>query len=85
MRLAIATCRSCEAEIVWALTEHGRKIPLDAQPAENGTFALSIPPDGGDPGAIHAPKVAAPGPRYLSHFATCPNAAEHRRSQKRAE
>jgi hypothetical protein len=70
-------CRSCGAAIFWALTTTGRKVPLDADPveaeAEAGRYALLWPDDGRTPRAIHRPAL------YLTHFATCPNASQHRR------
>jgi hypothetical protein len=55
-------------------------MPLDAEPTDQGMFALSIDRDGGDPIAKHVGRgVAIPGPRYVSHFVTCPNANQHRR------
>jgi hypothetical protein len=73
-----ARCRSCNAEIIWAVTENGKRIPLDVAPAERptGLFRLgAIVPD------FNAPRAIAAGsePVYLSHFVTCPNAAQHRR------
>jgi hypothetical protein len=65
-----ATCQSCGAEIVWAETEAGRKIPLDAVPEKR--FVIADAP-------LSRARVAVMQPTYVSHFATCPNAAEHRR------
>jgi hypothetical protein len=67
-----ATCRSCGAAIIWAETVNGKKMPLDADPAErpNGLFRLE-----GDKA------ISVSGePVYISHFVTCPNAAQHRRA-----
>ncbi len=33
-------CRSCNAELIWATTEKGKQIPLDAEPVENGNIRL---------------------------------------------
>lgn len=41
-------CRSCRAEVIWILTVHGKRMPVDPDTRE-------------------------------SHFATCPNADEHRK------
>lgn len=32
-------CRSCDAEIVWAILPSGKAIPLDAQPVPDGNIA----------------------------------------------
>lgn len=73
-------CRSCHAPIVWAITNTGRRMPVDAEPAENGTLVLYE----STPGEVHvAPASEHPTivDRHVSHFATCPNAAQHRRAR----
>jgi hypothetical protein len=73
----IAECRSCGAAIVWAITEEGKRAPFDAEPIDmRGTFALV---EFMDPERVEA-QSSSRDRRYRSHFATCPNAAEHRRS-----
>jgi hypothetical protein len=63
---------------MWATSERGKSIPLDPEPYRGdspaglfvlrGRVAIAVTPD------------AFPGePRFVSHFSTCPNAAEHRR------
>ena len=73
----MASCRSCGAEILWAETVNGKRIPLDAEPAERpqGVFKLIERPGNPTPLATSA----ATEPVYLSHFVTCPNADEWRR------
>ena len=70
----MSNCRSCSAPIIWARTTRGKAIPLDAQPTSLGNIEIS---DG------HATYVTADVnvivPRYISHFATCPDAKEHRK------
>lgn len=64
-----ATCRSCGAEIVWAITKSGKRMPLDADPVTGlGVFVF----DNG--------YAVDPPPLRRSHFATCPNADEHRKA-----
>ena len=89
-------CRSCGAQIFWAVTANGKRMPLDAQPHPEGNLVLRTQagPDGQE--ALDDPllclSVAAVAkleehgiparlgePRYLSHFATCPQAGQHRR------
>ena len=76
-------CSSCRAPIRWAVTEEGNPIPLDPDPAVNGTFRLDpAAPAAETPRAITVrlgdrPQFA--GRLYLTHFATCPNAEAHRR------
>lgn len=81
--LAQKPCRSCGAPMVWVRTEKQRRMPLDAEPVPpgtRGTFVLrdTLSPEG--PLAIAAGSDELPGELYYtSHFATCPQAAEHRR------
>lgn len=76
----MSVCKSCGSEIFWAKTIKGASIPIDAKPSPRGNIILS---ENGtalvyrDPSAI-APRYANE-PRYLSHFATCPNADTHRK------
>lgn len=68
------TCRSCGAEVLWAKTQQGRAIPLDREPVASGNVEFT--------GVLDTVRVLAPdgdavlfgGPRYVSHFATCPQA-----------
>jgi hypothetical protein len=81
----MSRCRSCHAELLWALTEKGRRIPLDPEPytgpVPSGLFVLR------DREKLIPTAVAVPPsafetePLYRSHFATCPNAALHRRNR----
>lgn len=79
----MSTCKSCGAEIVWIRMKSGKMMPCDAlgvayDPDDNGTLTL-ITPDGeivkGNPSQDF--KHCKWG--YCSHFATCPNADQHRR------
>jgi hypothetical protein len=73
------TCKSCGAEIVWAKTIKGRPIPLDPAPSPRGNIVIG---EAGIALVYNAPAGIAPrfedAPRYLSHFATCPDADLHR-------
>jgi hypothetical protein len=67
----VSKCRSCGAEIIWAVTKPGGQwIPLDAEPADlRGLYRF----DNG-----HANR---PPPLRMTHFATCPHADEHRKAK----
>jgi hypothetical protein len=80
---AMSRCRSCGAPIRWAMTEHGRRIPLDAASVGDGRFGtgLFVLRDGGELAMAVPPGVFPEQPHYVTHFATCPNASEHRRSR----
>lgn len=70
---AAATCKSCGAEIIWAVTANGKRMPLDAKHSSGFTIE-------GIADAREGTPLIASSRVYISHFATCPNAAEHRRN-----
>ena len=77
-------CRSCKAPVRWAVTAAtGAAIPLDLEPRDDGNMALAearVP--GGAPIAVvidEAQRARYAGSLYTAHFATCPDADEHRR------
>jgi hypothetical protein len=70
----VAHCKSCGAVIRWAVTENDKRIPLDAEPTSGGNLVLVD-------GVARAPRIGeddVPFLQYVSHFATCPQADEHR-------
>lgn len=76
----VAACRSCSAPIIWTQTEAGKRMPLDARTTPEGNWTISRRRD--IPRAIYvgdaAPELAADD-RHHAHWATCPNADQHRR------
>lgn len=79
-------CRSCDAEIIWVKLEPTKNSsPINARPSTQGNIQLTKL----GIAKVLAPKDAA-GKKldgeqlYLSHFATCPQAAEHR-AKRRSE
>lgn len=66
------TCSSCGEPILWAVTEAGKRMPVDPKSEKR----LILEPNG------HSPE-AAPRARmvdtYVSHFVTCVSADQHRR------
>jgi hypothetical protein len=93
----VARCSSCGAHIWWGRTVNHKRMPLDAQPVEDGNvvvdqdvntlIALAEDQPAGAP--VPAVRVLKKGevpgdvPRYTSHFATCANADRHRRPKVR--
>jgi hypothetical protein len=80
----VSACRSCGAEIWWAYTAQGRRVPLDADPTPSGNLYVVDVPDTPveDPFVAVVTKYRQPpagAPLYQSHFASCPQAAQHRR------
>lgn len=77
MSFQVSACRSCGARIIWAETLTEKRMPVDAEPTPDGNVSLE-PREGFAPLAtVNAPLFAA-GLRK-SHFATCPNAGQHRK------
>jgi hypothetical protein len=58
------TCRSCGAQIVWTVTENGKRMPL-SKATEQRRYLID-----GD--------VCRSVLVYQSHWADCPSAAQHR-------
>jgi hypothetical protein len=74
----MAKCNSCGAEIVWAKTLSGKAIPINAHPVDDGNIAI----DHEGTAIIMTEGEASCATmlvRYKAHFATCPNAAQHRK------
>lgn len=71
-----AECRTCGAAIIWAKSPKGKNMPLDVD-SEGGDWNLV---EGNPPRARFA---GAGEGDYTCHFATCPQADEHRREEKR--
>jgi hypothetical protein len=88
------TCSSCSATVVWVRTPKGKKMPCDPELfavriAEDGPETV-VTVDGK---TVRAERVlgllsetpAIPGRPVvlgrISHFATCPNAARHRKGK----
>ncbi|PKV80871.1 hypothetical protein [Nocardia fluminea] len=70
-------CRSCSQPIAWYRTPAWKRIPLDLAPSRGGNIVI----DGGVAVALSADALADSDPsvpRYLSHFATCPDAKSWR-------
>lgn len=75
-------CRTCQADIIWAVTERDRDMPVDAQPTPDGTVLLEQ--TGSRLVARVLPAHRAFGRKDLrkSHFATCKDADKWRRQRR---
>ena len=80
----MSTCRSCGAEVLWAETTGGKRIPLDPEPVAAG--ALLVVKRRMSPSGELVPLVrpvrrgeAPASPRYQTHFASCPDADRWRK------
>lgn len=67
-----ATCSSCGKNILWTVTEAGKRMPVDAEPTGKATVLVRNPADPETP-------ISKQRDIYISHFATCANAAQHRK------
>lgn len=81
-------CTTCGAPIFWAFVGKGSRVSVDFEPVAHGNLriipsvARSVPPMA----VVVAPLSLFPddaddGIRYLSHFASCPDADQHRKSE----
>lgn len=82
------SCRSCHAPVVWVITAAGASMPLDPEPVVGGNIEYTgrtrrTRNGGMAPEVSYVPTqgslIPEDTPRYVSHFATCPNAQEHRK------
>lgn len=74
----MSVCKGCGKEIVWAVSETGRKIPLDPRApvysVKGGECSLQ------KNGTNVMGEVIS---YYVSHFATCPKANDFSASKKK--
>ena len=79
-----ATCGSCGEAIVWAITDSGRHMPLDAVPVDTGNVAVHRDKSGELRARVlkHGDTVADWETRGNSHYATCPHADQHRKPRR---
>lgn len=68
----MSQCKSCEAPLVWIKTIAGRPMPCDPEFADwpDGTVVDTM-------GNVHT----TGGRGYRPHWASCPNADQHRDQQ----
>lgn len=84
------TCTACHADIIWAVTQNGKSIPVNPEPVDNGNIELKEAiirrGDGSlartvQEAIVHGKKESGgidlfDQKRYVSHWATCPNAKD---------
>lgn len=86
-------CRSCHALMLWVAMPSGKRNPLDEQPHPDGNVLLVEHTNAAGEAwrlgvVLHNPDLLDElrelgVPLYRSHFATCPDADEHRREERR--
>lgn len=69
------SCSSCGKSVLWVATQRGKTMPVNAAPDPAGNIVIK-----GEETIVVATGQMAPWPRYVSHFATCPAAAKHRKA-----
>lgn len=76
------SCRTCDARVIWADQPNGRPLILDYDPSPNGNVRLRK----GQAEVLGKDAAAearlAGEELYISHFATCPQAAKWRKGAK---
>ncbi|HEX7277897.1 MAG TPA: hypothetical protein VF244_11025 [Acidimicrobiales bacterium] len=65
-------CRSCNAPVRWIKTVAGKAMPLDPAPNPDGNVVI-------EDGVARVVGPEAEGERWMTHWATCPSAAKHRK------
>lgn len=75
-------CKYCRAEILWAISEKGHRIPLDPSPADNGNIMLDFQPGGVPIATVLGQPEKATGPLWIAHFATCKKLKRNKKKAK---
>jgi len=77
-----AECDSCQAGVIWTVTTNAVAMPVDYEPAAGGNLRLEWR-NGKVLSSVVKPSLAY-GRTDLrtSHFATCPQAAQHRKRRR---
>ncbi len=70
----MSRCKTCGQSIQWAVTEAGKKVPLDHPPENRFVKTNRHLPDV----ELHVRMTET----YVSHFATCPQADQHRKKRE---
>lgn len=75
-----AQCRSCKLEIIWVRMHTGSLNPVDSVPVENGNIVLTKSAVSGEvKGEPYDANKHVGRRRFVSHFATCKYAEQHRK------
>lgn len=73
-------CSSCDAPVIWRTTPKGRTIPIDPEPVLGGNIELVGLDACRFLSRNEVFELRSEGAlAHRSHFASCPNAQEHRR------
>lgn len=75
----MTVCRSCGAEIFWVRSCSGKPMPIDLLASPEGNISVQ-----GGVARVHVGRdrevelAQGSGMLFTSHFATCPDAEQHR-------
>lgn len=75
----MSRCLSCDAEVEWAWLPSGKRMPLDVETPERWRGAENMVVTARSGARVDAKVVKAGEGDRVSHFATCPSAAKHRK------
>lgn len=79
-------CSTCRSPIYWGTTDNLKRIPIDPAPAKGGNIYV-VPGESvvvlkkGDAERVEAERGVI---LHKSHFATCPQAKQHRKPRRAA-
>lgn len=79
----MSECSSCGAQIIWAVSEEGKPMPVDQAVPRQGNLLL-FRRNGKVVAAVACPALREKhpeGPWRISHFATCPDAKKFRKAK----
>lgn len=79
-QVSACSAASCGAPIIWAHTEKGSRMPLDAQPSPAGSVLLYGSPEHPRSRVVPRAERADRTDLRLSHWATCTKPQEFRRT-----
>lgn len=72
--LPTVPCARCGDSIMWAITERGRRMPLDPEPNPRGNVSLVITREGLRAQVVSLVSADNQEGLYMPHFATCGSA-----------
>jgi hypothetical protein len=72
-------CKGCPKQIVWAVTERGKRMPVDPEPAPGGNVLLTEQYGQLTAVVVKPHRAFGRTDLHMSHFVTCPNADQLRR------
>lgn len=76
------TCRGCGAAIQFGRTSNGKTMPIDTVASDDGNVVFEA--NGVDVTVLtNEQKLTDTRPRFMSHFATCPDRQKFKRPDKK--